>query len=117
MISEAYKDSWMTDDPRRVRMPAFTGSHAGVTFVDGDNVTPMPAKTLRRLVTAGVVIEDLGPWPSTPSEPASPAREPPPSPDAGDAAPDLSPDPAATAPADDASPATDTSPKARKAPR
>ena len=80
-----------------------------MTFVDGDNVTPMPAKTLRRLVTAGVVIEDLGPWPSdTPSESASPAIEPPPSADAGDAAPD--------SPADDSSPA-DTATKPRKAPR
>jgi len=93
MISEAYKDSWMTDDPRRVCMPAFNGSHAGVMFVDGVNTTPMPAKTLRRLVTAGVVIEDLGPWSAdTPSEPASPASEPPPSTDAGDAAPDPSTD-------------------------
>ena len=100
----------------RVRWHAtFSDSLAGMTFCDGvsDPVSrDRAARFVARVGPPAVIVEAV-----TPSEPASLASEPPPSSDAGDAAPDLPSDPAEPAPADDAPSPADTAPKPRKAPR
>lgn len=114
--SEAWRDAPAA--LRRVRFAGFNDSVGNVLFVAGVAQSGMPARDVERLRGCGLPIEDLGTWSDvTPSEPASLASEPPPSTDAGDAAPDLPSDPAEPAPADDAPSAIDTAPKPRKAPR
>lgn len=108
----------MTTDSDMVRVQwhaTYSDAINGTVFRNGLS-DPMPRsraeRFLARLGPPAVLVEA-----DTPSEPASPVSEPPPSTDAGDAALDLSSDMPAPSDAGDVAPSTDTAPKPRKTPR